>query len=322
MRDSYSRNINYIRLSITDRCNMRCRYCMPNDAANIAMSGILSYEEILCIAKSCISLGIDTFKITGGEPLVRRDCIDFMQKLNSLEGVREVTLTTNGVLLKQYAGQLFEAGIRKVNVSLDSVDPEEFKNITGVDCLDEVIEGIDAAIAAGILIKLNAVSGNASDVKALVEFAAARHITLRFIELMPIGYGKDGKFVSNKEIAARLEEWYGKSTLPVKKDADFGNGPAVYRKYEGLKDDIGFISAVHGKFCDSCNRVRLSSTGFLKPCLCYENGVDLRNILKQNLGQEELTYAIENAILNKPLAHCFDDEHGITEKRGMSKIGG
>lgn len=323
MKDSFGREISYLRISITDRCNLRCRYCMPEGIQQVRMHEILTYEEILEIAKAAASLGITKIKVTGGEPLVRLGCADLVKQLKGIPGIEQVTMTTNGILLKQYLPELKEAGIDAINVSLDTLKPEVFRMITGSDRLQDVKEGIEASVHAGIRTKVNTVlqtGVNDGEWKDLVRLAQDLPIDVRFIEMMPIGYGKKYPPVSNEDLKKQIEAEFG----PIEEDHRVhGNGPAEYVHLPGYAGSIGFIGAIHGKFCSSCNRIRLTSMGKLKPCLCYGDTVDLRSILRdQNDPQEALKQAIAEAITEKPQAHCFEQLSRITEEQEMIEIGG
>lgn len=318
MKDSFGREIDYMRISVTDRCNLRCRYCMPTDIDLADMSQILSFEEIVRVAKCGVALGIKNYRITGGEPLVRKDLCKLIKMFSEISGIQSVSLTTNGVLLSRYAADLRNAGIKRINVSLDTVDRNEYSSITGFDLLSEVLEGIDTALTAGIEVRLNAVSGMSDNIKALVEYAERKMTVLRFIELMPIGAAMGKGHISNADIMKSLSESYGS---PLKADLTMGNGPAIYYCYDSLKQPVGFISAVSDKFCDSCNRIRLTSMGFLKACLCYDLGEDIKNTIRSGT-DEELLRAIERVAKGKPRAHCFESIDNITEKKIMSEIGG
>jgi cyclic pyranopterin phosphate synthase len=327
MQDRYARNIDYMRISITDRCNLRCKYCMPEGIEWVPMSEILSLEEICQIASAAATLGIRHIKVTGGEPLVRKGCCDLIHMLKDIAGIEKVTLTTNGILLGQYLDELVSAGLDAVNISLDTLDREQYKQITGTDGLDKVIEVIRQASKLPLSVKVNAVSLESTNWRSLVELARDYPIDVRFIEMMPIGkateYEKNYPPLSNE----KLYNMISKSYPDIRKDeSTHGFGPAVYYKIEGFQGSIGFISAIHGKFCDNCNRVRLTSQGYLKTCLCYEDGVDLRKILRSDLDdiekKEKLSSAMAGAILDKPAAHCFDRPEQISETKNMSDIGG
>ena len=291
MQDRFGRTINYMRISVTDRCNLRCRYCMPDGITKCSMQEILTYEEIVEIAGAAEDCGITRFKVTGGEPLVRRGVETLVRSLKELPLTEQVTLTTNGVLLS----------------------------------LPQVMRAVRASLEAGIRTKINAVlipGCNEEAFLPLVQMASELPVDVRFIELMPIGEGRSNRGMDNRTL---IEKLYATFPGTVPDPAPRGNGPAVYYAVPGFTGRIGFISAIHGKFCDSCNRVRLTSTGFLKQCLCYEDGTDLRAILRS--GEETgrrtlLAEAIRSAASGKPEAHSFDRPELITEKHRMSGIGG
>ena len=318
MVDQFGRTIDYMRLSITDRCNLRCRYCMPNGVVPVNHADVLTYEELLQVAAAGVELGITKFKVTGGEPLARLGCVDFIARLKALTGVEQVTLTTNGVLLKPIIPQLAELGIDGVNVSLDAPDRETFAAITGFDALAPVLDSIDGLLAAGIKTKLNCVllPGCEGRLVPLARFAM-RGLDVRFIEVMPIGAGAaDGGPCRDEALGILRREWPDLHEVDERR----GNGPAHYYAGAALTGRIGMIDAVSHKFCAQCNRVRLTSTGLLKPCLCYGEGADLRTVLRERPG--ELKETLRAAIYGKPQAHCFDRAGDITEQQAMSQIGG
>lgn len=355
MTDNFGRKIEYMRISVTDRCNLRCMYCMPEGIDLLPMDTILSYEEIALIVRCAVSLGITKFKITGGEPLVRKGVTDLIKMLKGIEGVEQVTLTTNGVLLSQYIDELIGAGIDGINISLDTLDPALYSKITGSDELGEVTEGIEKALKYGIKLKVNAVV--LSDVSmdnyiALAALAKDKKLDVRFIEMMPIGAGREFESIDcNKILEAVFERFVPKHELKdktigeyidaVKSDRCHGNGPAKYYIIPGFSGSIGVINSIHDKFCYNCNRIRLTSTGELKPCLYYGDTVNLRNILRENNDNkniinlsrdadlyrninninEKIMTAIEEAILNKPCGHDFAEGEAM-EIRKMSQIGG
>ena len=323
MLDQYGRRINYLRISVTDRCNLRCRYCMPEEVQDVGMKNILTFEEIWEIVKTGVSLGITHIRITGGEPLVRKGCADLILGIRKIPGVETITMTTNGVLLGNYAKQLKEAGVDGVNISLDTLDPEEFCQITGKRELPAVLAGIRAAKDAGLPVKLNAVNRKELDPVPLVRYAQNENLPLRFIEMMPVGYGKQYVGRSNEELREMLEKTFGTAEKLVDSEelSRMGSGPAVYYRFSDLKVPVGFISAIHGKFCDTCNRVRLTAEGYLKLCLCYDQGVDLRHVLREE-EKENLRTVMEEAIFRKPAAHCFEHPSEMTETHEMVKIGG
>lgn len=323
MLDRYGRVINYLRISVTDRCNLRCCYCMPEGVQDVGMKNILTFEEIWEIVRTGVSLGITHIRITGGEPLVRKDCVDLIRGIREISGVETITMTTNGVLLGNYGKQLKEAGVDGVNISLDTLDPEEFYKITGKRELQEVLAGIRAVKTAGLPVKLNAVNRKELDPIPLVRYAQEENLPLRFIEMMPVGYGKKYVGRSNEELRETLEAVCGKAECMTNREelSRMGSGPAVYYQFSDLKVPVGFISAIHGKFCDTCNRVRLTAEGYLKLCLCYDEGEDLRRVLREG-EKENLRTIMEQTIFRKPAAHCFEHPAEMTETHEMIKIGG
>lgn len=323
MLDRYGRVINYLRISVTDRCNLRCCYCMPEGVQDVGMKNILTFEEIWEIVRTGVSLGITHIRITGGEPLVRKGCVDLIRGIREIPGVETITMTTNGVLLGNYGKQLKEAGVDGVNISLDTLDPEEFYKITGKRELQEVLAGIRAVKTAGLRVKLNAVNRKELDPIPLVRYAQEENLPLRFIEMMPVGYGKKYVGRSNEELRETLEAVCGKAECMTNREelSRMGSGPAVYYQFSDLKVPVGFISAIHGKFCDTCNRVRLTAEGYLKLCLCYDEGEDLRRVLREG-EKENLRTIMEQTIFRKPAAHCFEHPAEMTETHEMVKIGG
>ena len=323
MLDRYGRVINYLRISVTDRCNLRCCYCMPEGVQDVGMKNILTFEEIWEIVRTGVSLGITHIRITGGEPLMRKGCVDLIRGIREIPGVETITMTTNGVLLENYGKQLKEAGVDGVNISLDTLDPEEFYKITGKRELQEVLAGIRAAKTAGLPVKLNAVNRKELDPIPLVRYAQEENLPIRFIEMMPVGYGKKYVGRSNEELRETLEAVCGNAECMTNREelSRMGSGPAVYYQFSDLKVPVGFISAIHGKFCDICNRVRLTAEGYLKLCLCYDEGEDLRRVLREG-EKENLRTIMEQTIFRKPAAHCFEHPAEMTETHEMVKIGG
>jgi len=351
MLDGYGREIDYLRISITDRCNLRCRYCMPHDIETVAMEEILTYEEIASVAEAAAALNISKLRITGGEPLVRRGVCRLIEMLKGIRGIDTVSITTNGILLGDMIDELIASGLDGINLSLDTPDPERYRMITGFDRLNDVLKGMDKALEKGVPLKINAVSldfdrffgikegentagsgieagsgedGNLpSDVEALIALAEDKKVDVRFIELMPIGNGKGFPGIAHKKLIPLIKKHYGSLE---RDDSGRGNGPAVYYRSEGLSGRVGFISAIHKKFCDSCNRIRLTSTGMLKSCLCYDTGVDVKKILREEgaSGDREkaVIKAVQDCILMKPGSHSFTEGEKITERHGMSAIGG
>ena len=323
LKDPFGRTIDYMRISVTDRCNLRCRYCMPRDIDRVPMAEILSYEEIAFICEQAAGLGISRLRITGGEPLVRKGCATLVSMLKRIPGVRQVALTTNGVLLAEQLEGLLEAGLDTVNISLDTTDRERYRAITGMDELERVLASV--RLAAGKLpVKINCVVQRGVNEDAPVQLARLAEempADVRFIELMPIGAAKGMETVPNSEVLGLIENRFGPAAADPERR---GGGPAVYRRPEGFTGRIGFISAVHGKFCDTCNRLRLTSVGELKPCLCYGDVIPLKGILRDGAEgkAERIREGILEAVRNKPKAHCFDHGGEAAEQRRMSEIGG
>ncbi|MVX63776.1 GTP 3',8-cyclase MoaA [Clostridium chromiireducens] len=325
MLDLYGRNIDYLRISITDKCNFRCKYCMPEDrVATLMNNEILTFDEIIKICKSASKLGIQKIKVTGGEPLLRDDVTDLIRSIKELPLVKNVTLTTNGVFLYDKIHELKKAGINSINISLDTLIKEKFNDITRRDKYDEVIRGIKEAQNIGVKIKINSVPIKNFNFDEIVNIAAIskdKNIDVRFIEMMPIGLGESFKGISSIEILNILEKEYGKFS---RLEGSNGNGPAVYYKNEEFKGHIGFISAVSNEFCENCNRIRITADGFLKPCLCYGTGLDLKGLIRNGINEKELTDEIKKGILSKPEHHEFNKEKKSSniEMKKMSQIGG
>lgn len=326
MTDGWGREIDYLRISVTDRCNLRCVYCMPEDGIeSIGHSRIMSYDEIVRVCRIMAQHGLRKIKITGGEPLVRKDVPKLIGALKAIAGIENVTITTNGVLLEEYYDALVEAGIDAVTVSLDTMNREVYQKITRRDESARVLSGIEQAVRKNkVPLKINCVpigDIDMQEIPALCTFAERADIDIRFIEMMPIGFGRQFTFVSEETVRAAVEERYGRMTLYQGRR---GNGPCRYYTVPGLIGKVGFISAVSHKFCDRCNRVRLTADGFLKTCLQYDCGVPLKYLLEENASDEVLWKAIEEAVRSKPMAHHFADLSGTAEDevRNMSQIGG
>lgn len=327
MKDSFGRHINYMRISITDRCDLRCRYCMPEEGIEkVSMSSILTYEEILRICTAAAGLGISRFKVTGGEPLVRKGCTNFVREMKQIPGVEQVTLTTNGQQLAGAICDLAQAGIDGLNISLDSLQEDRYRYITGGGDLSKTLKAIDESIAAGIKTKINCLLQRQFNEDEIADFAALafdKGIDVRFIEIMPVGFGRPETGISNDEVLSKLRSAYPNL---IEDTSVHGNGPAVYYRLPDREGAVGLISAMHHSFCGSCNRIRLTSQGLIKPCLCYEEGVDLQPALKAGAADPEsqdaaLREALEEAIRSKPAGHTFYDRASV-ETKAMSQIGG
>lgn len=344
MEDRNQRVIDYMRVSVTDHCNLRCRYCMPEEGIPYYKNeNILTIDEIETIVKAGSEIGIKKIKITGGEPLLREGILDLIKKVKEVEGMEEVTLTTNGVYLLKYANQLKELGINGINVNLAALNQELYEQITRRNHFKEVIEGIRKCISLGIKTKINCVlikEINEKEVENFAELAKYYPLSVRFIEMMPMGYGKEYGMISNEEIKLRLDERYGNGRRMKER---LGNGPAIYYQYSDFKGSIGYISAMSSNICDNCNRIRLTANGDLKLCLNYTEGVNLRDILRRNYhknndkkdsnevvpvdSKEELIKLVKEAlkeqIMNKPLKHCFcEPSQWKEDERRMAQIGG
>lgn len=320
MVDKYGRQIEYMRVSITDRCDLRCRYCMPEGCDKVSMSQILTYEEIVRIIRATAELGISKIKITGGEPFVRLGCTDLMREIRALESIREVTVTTNGQTLERYIDELRDIGIDGINISLDTLDPERFEYITGRGKLEKTLRAVELAAKSGIKTKINTLLQKEFNEDEIIDIAALAFkydIDVRFIEIMPVGAADADTGLSNTEVLRKLmANWPDLEP----DESVHGNGPAVYYKRPGEKGCVGLISAMHGKFCALCNRVRVTSQGELKPCLGFDTGTDLKPFLKGS--DDELREAIRKAIYEKPEAHNFGNDYDHAEHRLMSQIGG
>lgn len=323
MLDQYGRRIDYMRVSVTDRCNLRCRYCMPDGIALTPHSEILTYEELLRIARQAAGLGVTKFKVTGGEPLARRGCADFVARLKAVPGVAQVTMTTNGLLLGNALEKLIAAGLDAVNISIDTLDSEKYSRLTGFrgNAVPELMDLLQTCAERGLKTKVNAVllRENQDELSELAALAEQMPVDVRFIELMPIGMGTVMQGASPDAALSELRKRWPDLRPTAERR---GNGPAHYYASAALRGRIGFIDAVSHSFCAGCNRVRLTSTGQLKPCLCHETSTDLRGLLRSGASDAALRTALEQAIFSKPRAHCFATPDDITEQKGMSQIGG
>ena len=321
MKDSYGRTVDYMRISITDRCNLRCRYCMPEMPCFLPRKELLSLEEILDICVCGAQMGIRKIKITGGEPLLRPGGVELIRKLKEIPGMEKVTLTTNGVLLAPFAEALYQAGIDGVNVSLDTLNEETYRKITGFDKLAQVLEGLDTMSRFPVPLKTNTVLlpwENGEDWKELALLAKNRRIDVRFIEKMPLGKDKETEGVSNILLLEEMQASFGKAEPDGR---SHGNGPAVYYRFPGFQGSVGFISAIHDNFCAGCNRLRMTAEGKVKPCLCYEDNFSLKEAVRAG-NREEIRELLRSAVEKKPQRHCFAHTEQITEQRDMWKIGG
>ncbi len=307
--DNHKRRINYLRISITDRCNLRCRYCMPKEGISLfGPAEILSYEEILRLVRLAVKKGITKVRITGGEPLVRKGIVHLIREISRLDGVQDLSMTTNALLLADFAPALFDAGLKRVNISMDSLDARRYKEITRGGDLNRVWEGIEAARRAGISpIKINvvAIAGfNDGEIQDFASLTFRQPFQVRFIEYMPIGPTSEWKLqdcIPCQDIRTRIEKI--SPLIPLKENGNGHEGPARIFKFPGAAGEIGFISPVSEHFCRSCNRLRLTADGRIKTCLFSEELTDLKPLLRSGAGEEELAKKFEEVLQNKPLHH-------------------
>jgi cyclic pyranopterin phosphate synthase len=326
--DFHNRRINYLRISITDRCNLRCRYCMPKEGiSQFGHSEILRYEEVLRLSALALKKGISKIRITGGEPLVRKDVVQLVHQLSQLRGLQDLSITTNGILLEEFAPSLFRAGLRRVNVSMDSLNPEKYRVITRGGDLSRVWAGINAARLAGLFpIKINVVAIAGFNDLEILEFARLTMkdpYQVRFIEFMPMGDTNEWspeRCLSTGEIKRRIEDFF--PLIPLENGTRGHDGPARLFKLPGAAGEVGFISPISDHFCNSCNRLRLTADGKLKTCLFSEEETDLKGLLRSGCGDEELERKLDEAISIKPLRR--GSIAGVMKRchRPMVKIGG
>ncbi|MFP7673343.1 GTP 3',8-cyclase MoaA [Marivita sp. S0852] len=329
--DPFQRAINYLRVSVTDRCDFRCVYCMSENMTFLPKKELLTLEELDRMCSTFIGMGVEKLRITGGEPLVRRDIMTFFRAMSRhLEAgtLKELTLTTNGSQLERFAGDLFDAGVRRINISLDTLDEQKFADITRWGRLPQVLKGIDAAQAAGLRVKINTVAlkgFNEDELFTLTNWCAERDMDLTFIEVMPMGdIGNEdrlGQYWKLSELRDELRKKYTLTDLPERT-----GGPARYVRLEETGQKIGFITPLTHNFCESCNRVRLTCTGELFMCLGQEDNADLRSALRNHPhSNEPLEAAIRDAIAHKPKGHDFDYSRQTVDgrvSRHMSHTGG
>lgn len=323
MLDACGRNINYVRISITDRCNLRCVYCMPEGGVNsFEHSEILSYEETIHLVKLLSKLGIRHIRITGGEPMARKGCLDFIDSVHAIEGIESISMTTNALLLHGCVDKAYKAGLRALNISMDTLDPAIYKAMTRGGDVSKVLSVIDDALALGMQVKINAVPVRGMNDQGLCDLAALardRDVCVRFIELMPVGCGANLTPIPTDEVREMMVRAFGDCAQDDKKH---GFGPAKYIHPEGFKGSIGFISPISHEFCSECNRVRITADGYLKLCLNHTAGADLRAMLRGGASDEELLDVLHSAILRKPTRHGFEENISDREVRRMNEIGG
>lgn len=323
MLDALGREIDYMRVSVTDRCNLRCKYCMPCDLPSIPHDSVLRYEEFLRLCGIAAGIGVRNIKVTGGEPLARKGCVAFIRELKRLPGIEHVTLTTNGVLLGPRVAELAEMGLDGVNISLDSLDAETSLRITGSESLPAALRALHGAVDAGLRVKVNFVplkGWNDSEIVHMARLAEKLPVDVRFIELMPTACGEQFERVPGSEVLELLLREYPDLEPDCSRH---GFGPARYYRSERLKGGVGLIDSVSNHFCGACNRVRLTSEGFLKLCLFHGEGLDLRGMLRAGASDAEIREAMAGAVREKPERHFFGGCASANSGIGMmSKIGG
>ncbi len=351
LTDAYGRKMEYLRISLTDKCNLRCRYCMPREGMKrLRHEDILTLEEVYRIAAVLTEMGICRIRLTGGEPLVRKGIDGLVEKLGALPGRPELALTTNGVLLEDHLEEFWAAGLRQVNISLDTLDPAVYRDLTGTDRLTEAERALEKAMQMGFSVKLNAVpirGINEGELIHLAEYARNNRVDVRFIELMPIGCARDFQGINSGDILKMLEAEFGpaetadseevvtsvknpamlgderqNAAMPEKDEFSGNKGPARYVRFRGFAGRVGFISPMSDAFCRDCNRLRLTVDGKLKLCLYYPDGPDLLGLLRQGISDGELKNVIRTAVLQKPEKHYFTGTGSAKEKRSMFEIGG
>ena len=326
--DKFGREINYLRLSITEHCNFRCFYCRDDEhVPDCKREDILSYEDIQRIVRLFAEMGVSKVRLTGGEPLLRRGIVKIARLISTIPGITDVPLSTNAQLLEKFADKLYENGINRTNISIDSLIPERFKEITRGGDVTEVIKGINAAISAGMNpIKINAVAMkgvNDDEIESLIDFAIEKGIDIRFIETMPIGaagINAQSQHMSEKEIIARIKQHLPNQLTPL--IASKTDGPATNYKINNTSTTVGIISAVSNHFCQTCNRVRLTAKGDLILCLGQEDSISLKDAVRSDLSDNEIKAMIVAAINKKPEKHVFNNSIDNISNRQMAEIGG
>ncbi len=323
--DRFNRNLNYLRISITDRCNLKCLYCVPQDLIpKLPSREILSYEEILRIVRVSIRLGISKVRVTGGEPLVRKGVYHFLEQLAGIEGLLDISLTTNGVLLKDNIHRIKSAGIKRINISLDTLNREKYQQITGYDFFHQVWDGIELAQRMGFYpIKINVVPVKGVNDDELVDIARLsmdHPFHIRFIEYMPMGsnHMDIDRHLLAPEIKKHIEQLG--ELVPV--DRSTNDGPAERFKFESGPGEIGFIRPISRHFCQTCNRLRLTASGQLRPCLMLDKQEDLKSIIRKGCSDRELAEVFLEAVRHKPLQHKLSTDHNAGSAVQMCAIGG
>lgn len=331
MNDIYQRKINYIRVSVTDRCNLRCIYCKPARGFHqLARAQILTYEEILHLVQLAISCGLSKVRLTGGDPLVRRDIVKLVGSIARLNGLKDLSLTTNGVLLDHMAYDLYQAGLRRINISLDSLKSEKYRYITGRDGLDSVLRGVDRAQKVGFSpVKINMVvmkGINDNEILDLAKLSLDNPYHIRFIEFMPIGNSqlwRKKRYLTCFKMKKIITAY--NPLIPTSIDGphhSLKNGPAQMFEFKNAPGKIGFISPISNHFCTSCNRIRLTAAGKIRNCLFSDKEIDIRNALRSGKSDEELRQLLIKGIKTKPKEHKINQSPSLRFNRSMASIGG
>jgi GTP 3',8-cyclase len=328
LTDRHNRTIDYLRISITDHCNLRCQYCVPLDSrTKLSMHEILSYEELFAVARAAVAVGVTKIRITGGEPLMRKNMLEFCRMVTSLPEITDLSVTTNGILLESMAADLKAAGVKRVNVSLDTLDRQRYADITGKDALERVLNGIQTAADVGLTpIKINMVPMqgiNDDEIIPMARWTLDAPYDIRYIELMPTsGWARqrhDQLFMGIDDVRRQVETIGDLEEIPQMHT----RGPAAYAKLAGAKGRIGFIAAVSHHFCKTCNRLRLTADGKLRACLFAEDEIDIRGPLRSGASPEDLQQIIRSAAAAKPKGHTLNEENAKpVNGRIMQAIGG
>ena len=321
--DSFGRKITYLRFSVTERCNLRCRYCMPQNSP-MTQDETFSFDDMLRICRIVAGMGIGAIRLTGGEPLVRPNLASLVARMKRIDGLRWVTITTNGILLPAQLQSLADSGLDALNISLDTVNEDTFQHLTGGKGLDAILASIDKAYELGLTVKVNCVplrNANEDDLVKIVLLAKDKNIAIRFIELMPFGAASAMQGLSVDEVSALIEEAYGPLEVSPEKP---GNGPAVYHRLEGFTGLIGIIGALSQSYCKGCNRLRITASGMLKPCLASNLGLDLHALMQGGASDTEIEAAVRKLVAEKPAGHNFTaaDEREQYQKTELFRIGG
>lgn len=323
MIDQYGREIDYLRISVTDRCNLRCKYCMPNkNVCFMPKEDLLTLDEIYRVAKLASELGMRKVRITGGEPLVREGVVELIKNIKALENINEVCMTTNGTFLGDYIEALTEAGLDRVNISLDTLKKNTFEELTGGGDLEKVVYSIERCLEKGLKVKLNTVvikDYNDGEILDFVELTEKKNLDVRFIEMMPIGRGKSFKSITATQMKDLIS--IERDLMPCDREMQ-EDGPATYYKTENGIGKIGFISPMSHSFCGNCNRIRLTAEGFLKQCLHWKKGKNLQTLMRRGISDEDLKKVMSECIYTKPHEHGFLENSLSSDKRYMFQIGG